>query len=156
VTRLRIPSFGNRVVLAAGQDAHTGSSKLKQLLDSIEQGQEPPLTLAEYGSLSDIHAGKFKRGRGEHKSQRRLEQGMRGQQLLRWLRQLKQELQRDPAERALKRALRGSYTINRRVAERAHELLQQHKLARMKEYGEDFVDYEVPSVAALMHRLKRN
>ena len=149
-----LPGFGDRVVLAAGEDAQTGSHKLDELLKRIARDEAPLLTEQEKGSLRDV--GKFKRRRGQHKSDSRLEQSVYAQDLLKWLKQIREVLKSHPAEKAEKRRQRGHYDLRRRVAEEAHEILQQRKLAWKQECGEDFVDYRVPSVASLMNRLKRN
>jgi hypothetical protein len=74
---------------------------------------------------------------------------------LAWLKQVRGVLKSHPAEKAEKRLQRGHYDLRRRVAEEAHKLLQQGKLAQKQD--EDFVDrHPVPSVASLMNRLKRN
>src|SRR5262249_38607676 len=125
--KIQLPGFGDRVVLAAGEDAYTGSHKLDELLDGIAEEREPVLTEREKGSLRDVRAGKFKRKPGQHISHRSLEQREGRHQLWAWLKRLKEAVKHDPEERALKRAQRGSYIINDRVGELAHELLQQHE-----------------------------
>jgi hypothetical protein len=65
VSKLKLPGFGDRVVLAAGEDAHTGSHKLDELLDRIAEGREPLLTRQETGSLRDVLVGKFRRKPGQ-------------------------------------------------------------------------------------------
>ena len=154
-TLIQLPGFGDRVVLAAGEDAHTGSHKFDALLNRIAKGEEPLLTEQEKASLDDVLAGKFKRKRGQHRSDRRRMQSVHAHALLQWLRQLRAEMKRDPHERALKHELRGAYVINERVAQRAHDLLLEQKEAQQQEHGAAFVDRPLPSVASLANRLKR-
>jgi hypothetical protein len=52
--RIQLPRLGDRVVLAAGEDAHTGSHKLDALLDAITKGEQPALSLQELGTLRDV------------------------------------------------------------------------------------------------------
>jgi hypothetical protein len=150
-TLYRLPGFGNRVVLAAGEDAHIGSHKLDTLLDRIAKDEAPALTRQETASLRAVP---FKRQRGQHKTNSRFEQSVYAHDLLMWLKQIRQVLKSHPAEKAEKRRQRGHYDLRCRVAEEAHKLLQQDKLAQKQD--EDFVDYPVSSVASLMNRLKRN
>ena len=64
IGELRFPNMrNNRVEIAAGEDAQTGTRKLDELLERIRNGEEPPLTAVETGSLLDID--KFKRRRGQ-------------------------------------------------------------------------------------------
>jgi hypothetical protein len=63
--KIQLPGFTNRVVLAAGEDAHTGSHKLDELLDRIARGEASLLTRQETGSLRDVMAGKFRRKPGQ-------------------------------------------------------------------------------------------
>jgi hypothetical protein len=155
--KIRLPGFGDSVALAAGEDAHTGTKKLDELLERIHSGKEERLlTRQETGSLLDVR--KFKRKRGQHKSDRRLWQSVLAQQLLTWLRALREQLKHDPDEKAHKRAIRdtsGAYLLNERTAERAHQLLQDRELKLRQEYGDDYVEQPVPSVEALTHRLMR-
>jgi hypothetical protein len=111
------------------------------------------------------------RGPGEHKSGDRAIQRARAFELLHWLQQLKEEMKHDPDERALKRELRGSYNINRRVAERAHERMERRQRELVAKYGAGYMDApiteaegmdpdpvplwrDIPSVASLVKRLK--
>jgi hypothetical protein len=149
--KLQLPNLSDRVVLAAGKDAHTGSHKLAELLDRIAQSEVPPLTREETGSLRDVHAGRFKRRRGQHISHRRLEQREGRHQLWAWLKRCKEIVKRDSEERALKHAMRGHYNINTRVGELAHARL----LEQQRELGEDYLGGRIRSAAALANLLKR-
>ena len=60
--KIQLPGFGDRVLLAAGEDAHTGSHKLHALLDRIAKDEAPTLTRQETGSLRAVP---FKRRRGQ-------------------------------------------------------------------------------------------
>jgi hypothetical protein len=154
---LRIPPLRNRVKIAAGEDMHEGSNKLRALLDRIATGQEQLLCPQERAALQDAHAGKYRRTPGQHMSTRRMQQAVQRQQMLDWLKALRKHLKHDPDERAYKRQQRGhgSYNPNQRTAELAVKLLEQRKHELMQEYGDDFVDYPLPSVDTLANKLKR-
>ena len=150
--------FDDRVILAAGEDAATGSRKLDELIDRIAKGEERPLTPKEARSLDGVRAGKFKRRRGQHRSDRRDEQREHRYERYEWLQKLREHLKHDPAEKVIKRAYRSRdvpYVLNKRTAEWAHKLLQQRKLEQMQEHGESFVDYPIRSVESLANLLKR-
>jgi uncharacterized protein YoaH (UPF0181 family) len=55
----------DRVIIAAGEDAATGTKKLDELLDRIAAEEEPVLTPQETASLREVRSGKFKRKRGQ-------------------------------------------------------------------------------------------
>jgi hypothetical protein len=144
-----------------------------RLLRSVAEGRAPELTAKELMTLHDYIAGEFKgRGRGQHKSGDRNLQRARAFDLQLWLRHLRETIKDDPAEKVLKRAQRGHYNLNHRVAERAHELMQKQRLELIAKYGEGYMDAPltrerfmdvnpvplwdpIPSVASLMNRLKR-
>jgi hypothetical protein len=117
---IKLPAF-NRVVLAAGEDAQTGSRKLEALREAMTRGDEPPPTEADWIAFDARAAGKlFARKRGQHG------QGRQARVLRPWLLELKARLKTDPDEKALKREQRGlgrRYVLNDRTAEVAHELL---------------------------------
>jgi hypothetical protein len=152
VRMVRMPKLSDRVVIAAGEDAATGSKKLGQLLDQIAKDLAPKLTPKETSSLRDVHDGRFKKKPGQHNGDRRFVQGIHAQQLSEWLKKLKDYLKHDPQEKTLKHL--GHYDLNQRTAERAHQLLQERKLKRQQEYGDDYVDTPTPSVAALRKKLR--
>jgi hypothetical protein len=151
VGMVRVPKLSDRVVIAVGEDAATGSRKLGELLDQIAKDLEPNLTSKETSSLRDVHDGRKKKP-GQHKGDRRFVQGIRAQQISEWLKKLKDYLKHDPHEKTLKH--QGHYDLNQRTAERAHQLLQERKVERQQEYGDDYVDTPTPSVAALRKKLR--
>jgi hypothetical protein len=151
---LSIPSLGDRVVIAAGEDAATGSKKMAELLEQVAKDLAPGLTPNETATLSDYYAGRrFKRRQGEYKGTRRIDQIGRRLSLLLSLRKLRDYVRNDPAEKKKKSA--SGYDLNRYTAERARELLLQPKAKRQREWGDDFVDTRTPSVVAL-RKLLRN
>ena len=96
--------------------------------------------------------GTFKLRRGQHRGDRRLRQAGQSLTLLWALQDLKNYLKHDPTEKAIKR--RGSYDLDRRTAERAHEMLKQLRIKRQQQYGDDYVETRITSVASLRKRLR--
>jgi hypothetical protein len=146
---IQLPGFGDRVVLAAGEDnARRNTARMHELLRIF--------TAEERASLEAYHQGRlFRRKPGEHKSSHRHQQGRQARLLKPWLHDLKQEMKRDPDELAYKRVLRRkgqSYTIDDRVAEWAHELMEaMWATGEMQKKGWS----HIPEKASLIDLLKR-
>jgi hypothetical protein len=118
----------NRFTIACGRAAQTGdASELHKLLGQIRLGQKPPPTASETGMLQDYILGKFRRKRGEHKSQARQLAGQEQRELVKWMKQIKLELKKDPKEKELKR--QGHYNIDDRTAEVAQDRLKGSEMA---------------------------
>ena len=143
-----VHALRNRVLMAASEDMARGTNKLAELLGRIAKDEEPALTAEETGTLRDVHAGKFKRGRGQRRNDRRFDALVASQLRYEWLRKIKTRLQSDPAERDVKRERRGDYDINQRVGEIAHELLQGRRERERQ-------DYPIASAEKLANVLKR-
>jgi hypothetical protein len=134
--RIRLFSgFGNRALLACGRAFAIGdTSELDELLKQVIAGKTAALTAAEKRTLRAYHAGEppWRRGRGQWRTHggidKRKEHALEMERLVRWTKQIRCELQNDPAEQKLKRELRAKgerYWIETRTIERTIELMQR-------------------------------
>jgi hypothetical protein len=128
--------------LAAEEEMHTDRRGLVDFV--IDYGYD--LTAPEKVSLAAYRAGKFKLRRGQHKGDDRVRQAGQTISLLWALQDVKAILKSDPAEKEIKRQTRG-YDLDWRAAEESHKLFEQRELKRKQEYGDDFVETPIPSIA---------
>jgi hypothetical protein len=114
-----------------------------ELLAALTAGRKPNLTATEWDLLTTFCRRQGKPDRRGHSIKRHI-QGANRRMLQDRMRWLKRKLRNDPAERKIKRSLRGTYDLNRRVAEVMHE--------RLVKAGRD----NVPSVSSLKNILSRS
>lgn len=132
--RIRLPGFGNRALLACGRAFETGDTReLDELIRQVTTGKTA-LTAAERRTLRAYHAGEppWRRERGQWRTHggidKREEHALEMERLVRWMKQIRRELQNDPAEQKLKRERRArdeQYSIETRTIERTIELMQR-------------------------------
>jgi hypothetical protein len=132
--RIRLSGFGNRVQLACGRAFATGdTSELDELLKQVTTGKTA-LTAAERRTLRAYRAGEppWRRERGQWRTHggidKREEHALEMERLVRWMKQIRCELQNDPPEQKLKRErqARGEqYSVETHTIEYTIKLMQR-------------------------------